>query len=67
LARLIQDHGLGVAKQRRCHSQPLAHSQGESADPRSGHIPQADKVDHLIDARPADAVGLRQREQVIAR
>jgi hypothetical protein len=49
------------------NSQPLTHSQGESADPRSGHIPQADEVDHRIDARPTDAVGLRQREQVIAR
>ena len=31
--RLVEDHGLRVAEQRRGHAQPLTHSERESADP----------------------------------
>ena len=45
--RFVQDHGLRVAQQRRRHAQPLAHAEGEPADPFAGDLLQADDVDHL--------------------
>ena len=64
--RFVQDHGLRVAQQRRCHPQALAHAEGEPADPFAGDLPQADDVDHLVHPAGLDAVGLGQGEQVVA-
>ncbi len=55
-----------IAEQRGRDAQPLAHPQGEPAGPLAGHLTQADHVDHLIDPALADAVGLGQRQQVVA-
>ncbi len=64
--RLVEDHDAGIAQQRRGDAQPLAHPQGEPANPLAGHVLQSGHADHLIDPPPADAVGLRQRQQVVA-
>jgi hypothetical protein len=64
--RLVQDDDAGITQQRRGNAQPLAHPQGEPADPLSRHVGQADNVDQLIDPAPAEAVGLGQRQQVVA-
>jgi len=44
----------------------VRHPEGEPTDPFAGNLPQADDVDHLVDTLAADAVGLRQGEEVVA-
>src|SRR5262249_3059310 len=61
----VEDHGGGVAEQRGGDAQPLGHAEGELARRPGCHRPQAGRVDDLIDAGPADAAGLREREQMM--
>jgi hypothetical protein len=63
--RLVEDHGGGIAEQRRRDAQPLPHAEGEPARPPARHRAQAGRVDDLIDPGPADAGGLREREQMV--
>jgi len=63
--RLIQHHGGRVAEQRRGDAQPLGHAEGELARAAARHSAQPDRVDDLLDPGPADAVGLRECEQVV--
>ena len=47
--RLVEDDDRRVAEQRDGDAQPLAHAEGERADPLAGHRRQADQVEHLVD------------------
>jgi len=46
--------------------QALSHPEGEPADPFAGDLLEPDDVDHLVDALPADAIGLGQSHEVVA-
>jgi hypothetical protein len=63
--RLVEDHRVGVAEQRRGDAEPLAHAEGEAAGPPAGHLAQAHRVDHLVHPGAADAAGLGDRQQVV--
>ena len=59
--------GRRVAEQRGRDPEPLAHAERELAGALVGDLVQADEVDQLVDAALRDAVGLREREQVVVR
>src|SRR6266545_2693713 len=63
--RLVEDHRVGVAEQRRRDAEPLAHAEGEATGRPAGYLAQADRVDHLVHPGAADAAGLRDRQQVV--
>ena len=65
--RLVQHDGLRVAEQRGGDAQPLAHAEGEAADPLLGHALQAGQLDDLVHPAVRDAVGGGQRHQVVVR
>ena len=64
--RLVEDEGLRIAQQGCGDAESLAHAEREAADPLAGHGIQSGEADDLVDARPADAVRRRDREQVRA-
>ena len=65
VGRLVEDDRLRVPEQRGGDPEPLAHAEREAAGALARHAGEPDQVDHLVDARAADAVGLRHRQQVV--
>ena len=63
--RLVQHHRLRVAQQCRRDPQPLAHAERELPGALARDVVQPDEVDQLLDATARDAVGLRERAQVV--
>ena len=63
---LVEDqHVCGSPSSAAAIAEPLAHAEREAADALARDVVEADQVDHLVDARAADAVGLGEREQVV--
>ena len=56
VGRLVEDEDLGVAEERVGDAEALAHAEGVVADPAVRLLlGEADELDHLVDAVPADA------------
>ena len=49
--RLVEDDDPRVAEQGDGDAEPLAHAEGELADPLPGHLGRPDELEHLVDAR----------------
>jgi hypothetical protein len=64
--RLVEHDDRRVAEQRHRDAEPLAHAEGELADPRAGDRLQPDQAEHLVDPRHRDAVAGGQPAQVVA-
>jgi len=62
---LVEDQHAGVAEQRGGDAQALHHAQGEGFGPFAGDRGQTDQVENLGDPAPADAVALRQVQQMV--
>ena len=63
---LVEEQHAGVAEQGAGDAEPLAHAEGELAGPPVGHGGEPDDVEHVVDARRRDVVGLGQPAQVVA-
>ena len=62
--RFVEHQHLRVAEQRGGDAETLAHAEGESLRSLTRHLRQADKLKHLTNPPPGQAVGLGQAEQV---
>ena len=61
---LVEQEGLRVSQEGRCHAQALAHSQGEALDALLGHVRQSGDLQDLVHPLDRDAVGDGQLPEV---
>jgi hypothetical protein len=66
VGRLVQDQDLGVAEQGGGQAQPLAHAQGEPADPPMGRLGQANLSQDLVGPGQGQTGGGGDDPEVVA-
>ena len=66
VGRLVQHQQLGIAKQRRCKPQPLAHAERVALHATSGGVLQFHQRQHLVGARVGQAGSKAECAQMVA-
>ena len=67
VGRLVEDEDLGLAEQRACEAEALAHALRETADAALGRVREADLFEHLEDARSRNAHRASQNREMTDR
>ena len=67
VGRLVEHEHPGIAEQGIGEAEPLPHAEREAADLAARGVGEPDEAEHLVDAGPRDAGGLRVHGEVVGR